>query len=338
MDGRNIRTELWGGDPLCQAERCGGVAVLEVGLLAQRALRSSRRGRIAAVFDRSLYAVLDDSWICIGSKELGSGPLHVLCDQIAPRRFAPGESVGILDTMLVIGNVRFAGLDEAPVWAPQSPPGWTATSLQAGLAAVDEVWDIAPAEDGLAAMGSARLPSVLSRVAAAAAPGLAALKRLVEAGLRGHRSGSQDDAEIAGLIGLGPGLTPSGDDLLGGALVALASLGFAGTRDMLWNACRADLDRTNDVSAAHLHCAALGCAASALHKAIDATIAGRVDHIATAVAGLSGIGHSSGRDAFAGALVVFRAVESRMPRCDRAPDLSEGKRVAEHSARALSEV
>ncbi|XIA64261.1 DUF2877 domain-containing protein [Bradyrhizobium sp. TZ2] len=137
---------------------------------------------------------------------------------------------------------------------------------------------------------------------------------MVEAGLRGQRCTARDYQGIIALIGLGPGLTPSGDDLIGGALVALASLSRLATRDALWRSCRAHLDRTNEISAAHLRSAALGYAAAPLHEAIHATIAGQVDRIKPALAALSRIGHSSGLDAFAGALMVARAVRSRLHR------------------------
>ena len=78
--------------------------VIEVGTLAHRVLRRERRGRIAAVFDRSLYAVFDDNWICIGSQAIGSGPLHVLCDGIVFDRFSPGQDIAVTDTALVAGD------------------------------------------------------------------------------------------------------------------------------------------------------------------------------------------------------------------------------------------
>lgn len=283
-------------------------AVTEVGVLARRVLRGPRHGRIAAVFERSLYAVFGDEWICIGQNAIDSGPLHVLCKGLDPHRFSRGQRISVLDTTMAAGDVTITGLDAAPVWTPAPPPSWTQASLRAGLAAADAAWSVAPAEEGLAAAGCQRMPAPPSRVLAAAAPGLAALQRLIEAGLGGNSCGQRNDLEIAGLIGLGPGLTPSGDDLLGGALVALASLGCDRARDVLWNACRAHLDRTGEISAAHLRSAARGYAASALHVAIHATISGRTDLVAPAVAALSLIGHSSGRDAFAGALIALRAV------------------------------
>ncbi len=292
--------------------------VLEVGMLAHRVLCCGRRGQIAAVFDRSLYAVFGDDWICIGAKAIGSGPLHVLCDGNYADWFSPGQDIVVADAALLVGDVRLNGFDAAPVWSPNPPPDWTLETLRAGILAVDDAWHVAPTEEGLAASGCLRLPSAPTHALAAAMPGITALRRSIEAGLRGHTPVPADGEKIIELIGLGPGLTPSGDDFLAGALLALARLDLCDPRDALWNSLRAHLDRTNDISAAHLRSAASGYAASALHEAIDATISGRTDQIAPALAAVSSIGHSSGRDAFAGAMVILRAVENCAFRASRA--------------------
>lgn len=293
-------------------ERSERGAVIEAGVLAHRALRSGRRGRIVAVFERSLYAVLDDCWICIGPKELGSGPLQLLCRGIDPGRCSPGQGVAIIDRTILVDDWPFADFKSTSVWAPAPSPHWTFDSLRIGLAAVDKVWPLLPIEQGLAAAGGAQSPARPSCVLTAAAPGLVALRRLIEAGLRGQRCVPRDHKGIVALVGLGPGLTPSGDDLIDGALVALAGLNRLATRDALWRVCRAHLDRTNEISAAHLRSAALGYAASALHEAMHAVIAGQVDRIEPALAALLKIGHSSGLDAFAGVLLALRAAECRL--------------------------
>ncbi|WJR80355.1 DUF2877 domain-containing protein [Bradyrhizobium sp. NP1] len=318
MDERREIDVMWPADSQLRvpgagtSERLGGGVVIEAGVLAHRALRGGCRGRIAAVFERSLYAALDDCWICIGSAELGSGPLHLLCRGIEPRRFEAGQEVAVADRTILVDGLPLAGFEAASVWAPPPSPDWTRESLRAGLAAVDQIWCLLPTDQGLAASGGATSPARPSRVLVAALPGLATLRRLIEAGLCGHRSSPHRYRQIVELIGLGPGLTPSGDDLIGGALVALASIGRLATRDALWRACRSHLARTNEISAAHLRSAALGYAAAALHEAIDATIGGQAGRVKPALAALSGIGHSSGLDAFAGVLMVLRAAEYRL--------------------------
>ena len=116
-------------------------------------------------------------------------------------------------------------------------------------------------------------------------------------------SGLPDDA----LIGLGPGLTPAGDDFAGGAMIALRAFGHARHADRIaaW-ALPLAKRRTNRISRAHLECAAAGQGHEALHRLLAAL--GRGDAVlASAVQALDRVGHSSGRDAAAGALLSLAA-------------------------------
>ncbi|SEC35262.1 DUF2877 domain-containing protein [Bradyrhizobium erythrophlei] len=276
-------------------------ADVEVGLLADRALRDRAAGQVVAVFERSFYAVIDGIWICVGRIGIGSGPLHVVGDFRWPG-LAVGDPVRVADSILWIGTTPLANLAARSVWAPPAAPHWSTASLRHGLDAVDEVWGGDLTSEGLAAVGSGHAPGDGSALVRAAMPGLAALELIL--------AGSDDDADresgLASLIGLGPGLTPSGDDLIGGALIALAALGRIECRDALWDHCRALLDGTNDISRIHLRAAALGYGAAALHAAIHATMSGEAAGFHRALTALTAIGHSSGLDAFAGSLIVLR--------------------------------
>lgn len=286
------------------------MTVTELGLIAHETLRCGSVGSIVAAFESSCYAVIGGRWICIGAGSLGSGPLHALCDRLPARWPLVGSAVSVNGAILYVEGRPFATLEGASVWAPERAPNWTFDSLRAGLGAVDESW---PAGQGLASIGGfARLDGKRSPMVAAAESGLAAVDSVVADALIGRAPSLDSRKELIGLIGLGPGLTPSGDDLLGGALIALAALDRLEARDVLWNACREHLARTNDISRAHLQTAALGYGAAALHAAIHATISGAVDKIRPALGAVSAIGHSSGRDSFAGVLIVLRALERRL--------------------------
>ncbi|HEX7920291.1 MAG TPA: DUF2877 domain-containing protein, partial [Bradyrhizobium sp.] len=208
----------------------------------------------------------------------------------------------VVDSILWIGATPLANLAARSVWAPPAVPHWSASSLRRGLEAVDEVWTGDLIAEGLATLGAGHAPSDASPLVRAAMPGLAALELIL--------AGSDDDTDresgLAGLIGLGPGLTPSGDDLIGGALIALAALGRIEARDALWDHCRALLDGTNDISRIHLRAAALGYGAAALHDAIHMTMSGEASGFRRAFTALTAIGHTSGLDAFAGSLIVLR--------------------------------
>jgi hypothetical protein len=134
------------------------------------------------------------------------------------------------------------------------------------------------------------------------------------------------------LIGLGPGLTPAGDDFVGGALIALraAGRGALAGRIAAWALELAE-SGTGKISRAHLRCAAAGEGHEALHAFLRALHNGQ-RAIDRALAALSRIGHSSGRDAAAGALLALderfrRKAASRrhvVARCSSARFRTEG--------------
>jgi hypothetical protein len=142
-----------------------------------------------------------------------------------------------------------------------------------------------------------------------AASGVSALQSWLISALRRGGTAPPRTPEIACLIGLGPGLTPSGDDLLGGALITLHALG----RSRLAGHLAGQLlpvarERTHVLSLAHLRCAARGEGAAAVHATIGALCSPGSQELATALDSLAEIGHSSGWDALAGVSLVCRAI------------------------------
>lgn len=300
--------------PLSPAPAVAG-RVTGVGVLAHPALQNGGSGTIVAAFQRCFYVPIDGGLMCVGARSLGSGPLQVLCEHWPEGRFGVGQRVAVVGTALHVDGALLADFAGAPVWRPDPAPAWSPASLAAGLRATAALW---PMTFGGEALGqaSSRQPSHLI---AAARPAMAALMRIVEGGLRQSAPSSADGAEMAGLIGLGPGLTPSGDDVLLGALVALEALGLSAVRDRLWQQCVPHLDRTNDISRAHLAAAARGYGAAVLHRAIHVTMAGDVAGLEPALAAVSDIGETSGRDGLTGALTVLQAVSRHVAEARRAP-------------------
>ena len=110
------------------------------------------------------------------------------------------------------------------------------------------------------------------------------------------------------LLGLGPGLTPSGDDLLCGVLVALHAVGETDMARALYaEIAKAAPSATSPISGAFLRAAAEGLGCEALHAAIAAILEGQIEALAGRVEALGRIGHTSGWDALAGALLVLQA-------------------------------
>jgi len=110
---------------------------------------------------------------------------------------------------------------------------------------------------------------------------------------------------VAGLVGRGPGLTPSGDDALAGALLVAHALGTGHT---LVDAVRARLGATTAVSAALLDAAADGYAARPVVSLVDAAVAGDPDAVGLALPDVLALGHTSGADTATGIRAALQAL------------------------------
>jgi hypothetical protein len=127
------------------------------------------------------------------------------------------------------------------------------------------------------------------------------------------RAFARDDPDAAlaaarPLLGLGAGLTPSGDDLVGGALFAKR---FMNRTDPRWTKLGKDLSReiglrSHRVSAALFCDLAVGRSFAPLHEIANALCAGADEAALAAARALVAIGHSSGWDMLAGFLIGIR--------------------------------
>jgi hypothetical protein len=168
------------------------------------------------------------------------------------------------------------GLDRFAASGPGTAEGWTGRGVvQLGelTVHVQRWWDPSPV---LGPLSRARLEqgaTALHRASAAASRGPALAGHDAPAALAaccssGDLAGAVEAAER--MVGLGLGLTPSGDNMINGLLLALRLLGGAisgGTRavwlaDWLGAAVTSDASRrTTSLGATLLHCAARGQAA-----------------------------------------------------------------------------
>ncbi len=236
------------------------------GRFAREALAGGE-GEVIAVFRRSFYLRCPgERYACAGDASLGHGPLNV-------RLTASG--------LPALGTRVSVSVQNASVWQPPPPEKMADLGLLR-----ESAKNRIPAE-GLGCL----VIGAHNGLSGHAQPALEALERwLVGNALAG---------EAEQLIGLGPGLTPSGDDYFGGMLVALRLTGRSMQADGLWRWLQPRLkQRTSAISAAHLCAAAAGEAHEALHDVLS----GDLD-----LNKIDAIGHCSGWDALAGAVAVLKA-------------------------------
>lgn len=296
------------------AEEC--FTVESLGRTARALIDDRRRGCAIAVFRRSFYVRFGDAVVCLGSRGIGQGPLNALC-WMPPGlswsdRVANGAPVTRDDATLLVGaRLRFdyagavswqapvavevsvrsihGGLARLAAAARRRMPGGFGVLLAAPLAPIES----ADEEE----------PDSLSPSAAAA---IAALRDWLTAALSGS---PRPPPVLAALIGVGPGLTPSGDDFLCGVM---ATLHYLGRGAVAWRLAEAVVPaaaaETNLISAAYLRCAAEGEASEVLFSVLNSIAAGGDGRLEASLDAVHRIGHTSGWDTLAGASAACTAV------------------------------
>lgn len=241
--------------------------------------------RVLAPLRRSIYLTAGDEIVWLASE---SGERHgraILTSALPDRAPARGDLVRL-------------DIDRARRWQPAVPAATpsSAAALASGARALAARVAEIGMPDGLGVLLAGRALSF------PLACGVAAARELAMAC-------AADDPERAvraalPLLGLGPGLTPAGDDYVGGAFFARAVLRTAGasTHSGWENAATALVGaaraRTHPISAALLGDLVAGDGYSALHE-LTVALAIRAPAV-EAARRLTRIGHSSGWDILAG--------------------------------------
>jgi hypothetical protein len=180
-------------------------------------------------------------------------------------------------------------------------------------------WWRPPRPRGLGAVPPARLAGALRWLTGRVADPLDASGRAAVAELvRAIADGDSPDLAVRDLLGRGPGLTPTGDDVLAGALVSLSALGAPATTALATAVLRAAPDATTAVSAALLRHATRGECIPQLHDLVEAIGAGTGDpatgDLPRAAGALLAVGHCSGAGLLHGVLVGVAIAHSRLAR------------------------
>lgn len=248
-------------------------------------------GQVVGVFSRACYiAGTEGRMVALTLAEAGRGPFSIVIKG-RPGLFA-GISLGL--PARADGRSLQAGSweitwDAAAAWEPRlvCPPG--PVKLAPGLVRVlrDYAgWSICPTKTP-----SPNLAGAEPARSAAGRPGRAVVDSLVY-----NRPDRLAEA-VVGLVGLGRGLTPAGDDYLVGVM---AALWLTGQAELLADLITAAAARTTRLSAAYLRAAARGEFAEPWHHLALALLAADIAATVEAMARIAGYGASSGRDSLAG--------------------------------------
>jgi hypothetical protein len=269
-------------------------------------LRNGLRGRVHSVFARVVNVIVPDgTLLTLASREVDDAPDTLVVDL---RTFdgggvAIGAPVAAYGGLLAVGRRLAIRVDGARPWVPllpwypiqDAPLRRSLDALRAYVAGLDR-------SPGGAA------PPQSSAVAIAATARLAqhatALGRALELADLGT-------AQVQGeaLVGLGQGLTPSGDDVLLGLFAVLHLPGgpCEPLRDLGRQIMARAAHRTHAISLCALRAAAEGRVRARVAALLSALIAGERETMLAALRAVLAIGSSSGRDIVAGIVLGFDA-------------------------------
>ena len=291
------------------------IEVLRAGVVARDLCRRGGRGEVAAVFECSFYLRIGSDFICVGEPSIGNGPTTlIVAAGVAVRGLRQGQPAFISSERIAIGGLLF-DLGACQTW--RAPP-WPQMPSPASLhTTCTDIAQRAATDSPPDSLASAAFSAAETPLAGLARPGIAEFGAWLSGALsrpptpdppppRYARGEGNLEACAARLIGLGPGLTPSGDDFLMGAMAALDALKQTNMHAALGRAVVAAAGHTSPLSASLLRAAAAGHAGENLHMMVAALVTGDAN---AAIATAARIGHTSGWDALAGAVVVGRNSE-----------------------------
>lgn len=289
--------------------------IRSIGEAALSLIPPGATGRVMAVVSKATYLQLETDellWLTTG---VHSRHRRELCLESALPKLAVGDRFHLGERVLLMENGLRMDFSHAGVWhAPSPTRPMPSTAIPAVVMPyfLNFVDELAPAGTGrlIPQILSAALHHEISLPQARKSPpsffNLKAIFQVIRHGQRRDFPGMLEAARS--LVGLGEGLTPSGDDFLGGLFFCLYLLRQTGNPDLRmkdWNPtafvneCK---PRTNLVSYTLLKDNALGHSVEPLHLFANAWLTGRPESLRGCTMELVAVGASTGWDMLTGFL------------------------------------
>ncbi len=247
-------------------------------------------------------------WIALVDRQHGNGPFHVVIPSALLRQRQPNEIVHCASGFLQFAEA-WVDLRAALVWEPRLEPLRLCTDTLSWL------------HERLEVISSPLFISTPSDSQTLPAFALPLIECLCQALQHGDGGLIVDAAQQ--LAGLGPGLTPAGDDFMIGLMAALTlhrprlaqNLNSAAICAMIGNAAA---PHTTRLSAQWLQCAARGEFGAAWHQLASALAKADQVKLERAITRILASGATSGADALVGfgkglALNTFQTVTTKPP-------------------------
>lgn len=268
-------------------------------------LNTARTARPLHIFDQVVNLVNQDGRVLsIASPAVGNGPFYLVVGEGGFQELVLLNSpISFEQDVLMVGELLIDCSQPEP-WTPR--PAWkplTRSQIQYLNQQIPTELDAAKAVLNFPevfgfAFGKAQEDTAYSLAASQAV-------EQIRAGFE------QADRQlildgVAGLAGLGVGLTPSGDDFLIGMLHGLWTRGVEAAESLCREIAHIAIPRTGTLSAAWLEAASQGEATQTWHHFFEAVWAGDEDGLHSSLQEILNTGETSGADALSGFTFILK--------------------------------
>ncbi|MGI9523639.1 MAG: DUF2877 domain-containing protein [Hyphomicrobiaceae bacterium] len=286
---------------------------MQVGCLVSQRLRQRYSGRVHAVFNSTFYVEVGSQLICLGSQKMTCGPLNIVTSAPTNTNWCSsgvyvGAAASLSPSRIRIANLLGFEISDCPVWSPRNVSGSIDPGdVERGLARFRKLAIPAGPQQGMSRFLNPEYSPGGGDIVGHAAlqPVADARSWLLDAMNHNHLREIGDPIWMERLVGLGPGLTPSGDDFVGGLMIGLHVLGETSVQSALWHAVRRLGPQDNAISLAHLEAAAHGLGSEDIHSAVSAIIFNNGAEVQAAISDIADIGACSGWDIMTGVATVI---------------------------------
>ena len=289
------------------------VPAVVIGRVALHCVSSSHVGRIIALSKSTFYIATGKQYICIASRDVGRGPLNIITAAPSSTSWSASGARMHMPARISRSQIRDRQLDSHSIVARGTLV--TATDLPvrsnpivSGLALICSPHGRSRVLRRTSGLGRflanlllCKLPSTLLNKP---------LRLLVGRGrtwvvhtlTKFEQQSPADTAWVGAMAGLGPGLTPSGDDFLGGMMVALHRVGEAAAAKLLWQSIEPCVrqDGNDMYRALTLRRPQRACARRRSSVQFLPSFAATATPYMQVYVGVGQLGHSSGWDTMAG--------------------------------------
>ena len=266
-------------------------------------------GQVLANYHRACNLVTSKGEIiALVTPAIGNGPLNIVLEETGLlEHVQPGLPVVLSNGQVALGDSLVVLLDEVHLWKPEVDWECLASRRRRLAESLTRLWDWLSQSD--VSHGARPNGTRSSQNQAFLAMAQQSIKGLWRALGDGDRSGIYKNA--AQLAGLGPGLTPAGDDYLVGLMAGLrvwpvpVENGGLSPEEICQIILEATEDRTTLLSRVFLRSAGEGLFGENWHRLLAALVAGETTAMLRAAGRILSSGATSGADALAGFLSPY---------------------------------